>query len=130
MIWRLTDNDPKNVEIEEWSCYNLWRYHLRFLVWQSKTLSAVDFRTEILTRNKKQERWLLFGDFCLQFVLMKPSSMGVMPIVIFLLRNEMSVSCYREMILHVDRIRLTEPFWTAVIGFASTLCLFVLPFPC
>jgi len=83
---------------------------MMFLMGQSKALSAVDFRTEILTRNKKQERWLLFGDFCLQFALMKPSSVGVMPIVIFLLRNEMSGSCYREIFMHVDRIRLTEPF--------------------
>jgi len=75
-----------------------------------QNLSAVDFRTEILTHNKKQERWLLFGDFCLQFVLMKPSSVGVMSIVIFLLSNEMSVSCYREIFMHVDRIRLTELF--------------------
>ena len=74
------------------SCCTSWRYHVMFLMGQSKTLSAVEFGTEILTRNKKQEKWLLFGDFCLQFVLMKPSSVDVMPIVIFLLSNEMSVS--------------------------------------
>lgn len=48
-----------------------------FLMGQSETLSAVDFRTEILTRNKKQERRLIIGDFCLQSVLMKPSSVDV-----------------------------------------------------
>jgi hypothetical protein len=83
---------------------------MMFLRGQRETISAVDFRTEILNRNKKQERWLLFGDFCLQFVLMKPSSVDVMPIVIVLLSNEMSVSCCHEIFIHMDRIRLTEPF--------------------
>jgi hypothetical protein len=66
----------------------VWRYHMMFLMGQNKTLSAVGFRTQVLTRNKKQDRWLLFGDFCLQFVLMKPSSVDVMQVFIFLLSKK------------------------------------------